>query len=246
MPIALVVFCLNAALAIHAARTGRFSPWGWIIILLPPIGGLAYLVVEVLPNLLGSPRARSAGRGIARQLDPSRTCRMLRERVADADTVANRAALAEECAALGRWQEAWDQYDEIVRRPNGGEPVFHLGLAEAALELGRPAEALAGLEALRVREGDYHGPRGAMLHARVLAALGRTDEACDAFETIALHDHGYEAGARRAAVLVQAGRAEEGRRTAREILDRLRRAPAHVRKLQGEWGRLAEEVLRRT
>jgi hypothetical protein len=32
-------------------------------------------------------------------------------RLIDADTVANRARLAEECAVLGKWQEAWEQYD---------------------------------------------------------------------------------------------------------------------------------------
>ena len=117
----------------------------------------------------------------------------LRDHLAEADTVANRARFAEECAALGKWQEAlwqeaWAQYDEIVRRPNGGEPVFHLARAKAELELGRAAEALAGLDALRVRGPDYDSPRAHMLHARVLAAVGRTDEAVDAFETIARHD----------------------------------------------------------
>ncbi len=148
--------------------------------------------------------------------------------------------------ALGKWREAWEQYDEIVRRPNGGEPVFHLAKAEADLELGRPAEALAGLDALTVREPDYDSPRGHMLYARALAAVGRTDEALDAFETIARHDHAYEARARLAAVLARTGRSDEARRHAREILDSFRRAPAHVRKLQAEWGRLAEDVLRRT
>ncbi|MGE7418982.1 tetratricopeptide repeat protein [Methylobacterium tarhaniae] len=246
MPIALLVLCLNVALAVHAAKTGRFSPWGWIIILLPPLGGIAYLLVEVLPDLLGSPRGQSAQRAIARSVNPEKTYRILRDRLVDADTVANRARFAEECAALGKWQEAWEQYDEIVRRPNGDEPVFRLGRAEANLELGRPADALAELEALTAREPDHDSPRGRMLHARALAATGRTDEALDAFETISQRDHSYEARARLAALLAEAGRADAGRRTAQEILDRLRRAPAHVRKFQGEWVRLAEDVLRRT
>ncbi|WP_053078619.1 BTAD domain-containing putative transcriptional regulator [Methylobacterium tarhaniae] len=179
-------------------------------------------------------------------MNPEKTYRILRDRLADADTVANRARFAEECAALSKWQEAWEQYDEIVRRPSGDEPVFHLGRAEAGLELGRSADALAELEALKVREPDHDSPRGRMLHARALAATGRIDEALDAFETISQRDHSYEARARLAALLSETGRADEGRRPAQEILDRLRRAPAHVRKLQGESGRLAEDVLRRT
>ncbi|WP_091749465.1 tetratricopeptide repeat protein [Methylobacterium sp. ap11] len=179
-------------------------------------------------------------------MNPEKTYRVLRDRLIDADTVANRARLAEECAALAKWQEAWEQYDEIVRRPNGDEPVFHLGLAEADLELGRPDAALAGLEALKAREPDFASARGHMAYARALAALGRTDEALDAFEAISQHHHSYEARARLAALMADTGRIEEDRRTAQEILDRLRRAPAHVRKIQAGWGRVAEEVLRRT
>ncbi|BCM83665.1 tetratricopeptide repeat protein [Methylobacterium indicum] len=245
MPIAFLTLCFTVGLAVHAARTGRFSPWGWIVIFLPPLGGIAYLLIEVLPELLGSPRARVAGRRIARQVNPEKTYRALRQQLLDVDTVANRAALAEECAVLGRWQEAREQYDEILRRPNGDEPLFHLGRAEADLELGRPTEALAVLEALQQREPDYGSARAELLRARALAAVGRTAEACDAFETISRHHDSYEARARLAAVLAAADRPDEARRIAGEIRERLRRAPAHVRKLQAEWGHLAEEVLRR-
>lgn len=51
---------------------------------------------------------------------------------------------------------------------------------------------------------------------------------------------------RLASLLAQTGRPDEGRRIAEEILDRLRRAPAHVRKLQADWKNLAKDVLRRT
>ncbi|MFH6782057.1 MULTISPECIES: BTAD domain-containing putative transcriptional regulator [Methylobacterium] len=245
MPIAFLVICLNLGLVIHAAKTGRFSPWGWIILFLPPLGGIAYILVEVLPELLGSPRGQKAKRAIAQSVNPEKTYRLLRDALTDADTVANRARFAEECAALGKWQEAWEQYDEIVRRPNGDEPVFHLAKAEAELELGRPADALTGLDSLAVREPGYDSPRRQMVYARSLAATGRTAEALDAFEVISQHHDSYEARARLAALLAETGCAEEGRRTAQEILDRLHRAPAHVRKLQAEWGRMAEGVLRR-
>lgn len=246
VPIAFLVLCLNLGLVIHAAKTGRFSPWGWIIIFLPPLGGVAYCIVELLPELLGSTRGQKAQHAIAHSLNPEKTYRLLRDRLKDADTVANRAEFAAECASLGRWREAWEQYDEIVRRPNGCEPVFHLAKAEADLELGRPTDALAGLDALKAREPDYESAHGHMLYARSLAALGRTAEALDAFEAISQHGDSYEARARLAALLAETGRADEARRTAREIVDRLRRGPAHVRKLQAEWKHLAEDVLRRT
>lgn len=106
VPIAFLVLCLNLGLVIHAAKTGRFSTWGWIIIFLPLLRGLAYILVELVPELLGSPRAQKTQRTLAHSLNPEKTYRRLRDRLADADTVANRAEFAEECAALGKWQEA--------------------------------------------------------------------------------------------------------------------------------------------
>jgi len=244
LPIALIALCLNIALIVHAAKTGRFTPWGWIILLLPPFGGIAYAVVEVLPGFFRSARGRTAQREVARRVNPEKDYRVLRDRLDDADTVANRASFAEECAALGKWQETWEQYDSIVRRPNGNEPTFHLGLAEANLMLRRPSDTLAILDALKAREPDYESARGHMLYARALAEAGQTEEALDAFETISQYAHSYEARARYAALLAEVGRVDAARQAAREILDRLRRSPAHVRKLQAEWGRMAEDVLR--
>ncbi|WP_053080420.1 hypothetical protein [Methylobacterium variabile] len=167
---------MTVALAVHAAKTGRFSPWGWIIVMLPPLGGVAYVLVELLPELLGPPRGQKTQREVARRANPEKTYRILRDRLPDADTVAKRVRLAEECTA----QVAGGLRAVRTRSfagSNGDEPTFHVGRAKADLELGRAADALAGVDALKRREPDYESARGNMLYARALAGIGRTDEA---------------------------------------------------------------------
>ena len=60
LPYLLQLLCI-----IHVLKTGRNTSWIWLIIFLPYVGGLAYLVVEVLPTLgRGGRRAIAATRDI--------------------------------------------------------------------------------------------------------------------------------------------------------------------------------------
>src|ERR1044071_9400007 len=57
MPVALVVLLLDITLIYHASRTGRLQPWAFIILMIPLVGALAYIVVELVPEWFGSPGA---------------------------------------------------------------------------------------------------------------------------------------------------------------------------------------------
>jgi hypothetical protein len=56
MPFALVLLAVNVILIVHAAKTGRFWPWGYVILLLPGFGALAYVMVELVPEWLAQLR----------------------------------------------------------------------------------------------------------------------------------------------------------------------------------------------
>ena len=47
MPIAFALFLIDIIFIVHAAKTGRFSPWGYLILLLPGVGALAYDAARV-------------------------------------------------------------------------------------------------------------------------------------------------------------------------------------------------------
>ena len=59
MPVALVILLLDITLIYHASRTGRLQPWAFIILMIPLVGALAYIVVELVPEWFGSPGAPS-------------------------------------------------------------------------------------------------------------------------------------------------------------------------------------------
>ncbi len=181
MPVALVVLLLDITLIYHASKTGRLQPWAFIILMIPLVGALAYIVVELVPEWFGSPGAQQARKRIAGKLDPEKLYRELSDRLANTDTVANRAALAAECLRLARFDEAVRHYDHILMLPLGGEPAYALGRAQAEFGRSRPAEALATLDDLQKRWPDFELAEAHLLYARSLAEVGRIDEALEEY-----------------------------------------------------------------
>jgi len=84
---------LDITLIYHASRTGRLQPWAlFIILMIPLVGALAYIVVELVPEWFGSPAPnRRASASPASSIRKS--LRELSDRLAGSDTIANRQAL---------------------------------------------------------------------------------------------------------------------------------------------------------
>jgi hypothetical protein len=243
MPVALVIVLLDISLIYHASKTGRLQPWAFIMLMVPFIGALAYIVVELVPEWLGGPGAQQARKRVANRLDPEKHYRELCDRLANADTIANRTALAAECQKIGRFEEAARHYDHILKLPMGDEPIYALGKAQAEFDLNRPADVLATLDDLQKRWPDFQSPEGHLLYARALAEVGRVDEALDEYHALIGYAPGAEARVRYGMLLRMVGRTAEARVVFNELLIQMRRAPKYVRDVQAEWLSIAEKQL---
>jgi len=91
--VALVILLLDITLIYHASRTGRLQPWAFIILMIPLVGALAYIVVELVPEWFGSPGANRRAKRIAGKLDPEKAYRELSDRLAGSRYIANRQHL---------------------------------------------------------------------------------------------------------------------------------------------------------
>ncbi|KJC37044.1 hypothetical protein UP09_27665 [Bradyrhizobium sp. LTSP885] len=243
MPVALVVLLLDISLIYHASRTGRLQPWAFIILMVPLIGALAYIVVELIPEWWGGPGAALARKRVANRFDPEKQYRELSDRLATSDTIANRAALAAECQTVGRFDEAEHHYDHIMRLPLGDNPAYALAKAQAQFDRKRAADALATLDALRERWPDFESAEGHLLYARALAEIGRVDEALEEYHAVSQYFPGAEARVRYGLLLQLVGRTSEARMVFNELLIQMRRAPRYLRNAQAEWLSIAEKQL---
>jgi len=79
MPFGIVLLLINVGLIVHAAKTGRFWPWGYIILFIPGFGALAYVLVELAPEWFGSAQGQKVRRHMVNTLDRSKRYRALTE-----------------------------------------------------------------------------------------------------------------------------------------------------------------------
>ena len=244
MPIAIILLLVDMTLIVHAAKTGRFQPWGYLILALPGFGALAYVLFELTPEWLGTYEGRAARRRVARVVNPGRRYRALVDELALVDTIANRAALAEECLALGKCDEALFHYTAILGQPLGDDPQFLLGRARAEFGLARPDATVASLDELLRRWPEFHSPDGHLLYAVALQASGRNDEALANYADVGRYYPGAEPRVRQAQLLQSLGREAEARALAQDIVVGFRRAPAHVRRSQRQWLASAQRLAR--
>ena len=235
MPIVLVLTLVNIALIVHAIRSGRFVPWGLVILMMPGIGAIAYVAVELIPAWFGSQQGQQARQSVGRALDPDKQYRALRCEIERADTIINRDALAEECVARGRFREAEQHYDVILARPMGNEPRYVLGKARAAFGDGRATETVGLLDQLRARWPDFELADGHLLYARALEESGRVAEAADEYEDVSTYYTGAEPRVRLGLALRKLGREVDARGILADVIKRIELAPPYVRKTQAEW-----------
>ena len=238
------LFLLDVAFIVHAAKTGRFWPWAYVILFIPGLGTAAYVLLEVLPEYRHAPQARRVRAGVSARINPNQRYRALHADLETVDTLGNRLALAEECLRLKRYDEALHHYEGIIARPMGDEPVYYLGKAQAEFGLGEPQMAIATLDELKRLWPAYQSQDGHLLYAKSLEACGRDVDALAEYDGLARYFAGQEVQLRRLLLLDRLGRPDEAEAIASAMMRYHKKAPRHARQQQAEWFSGAKSYLK--
>ncbi|HTT42472.1 MAG TPA: tetratricopeptide repeat protein [Steroidobacteraceae bacterium] len=240
----IISLLIQAAFIIHVIKTGRNTLWIWVLIIpgLALAGILAYVVVEILPQLLRSRTAQRTARGLRKAMDPTRELRRYESEARLGGNVASRQRYAEELARHARYEDAIAQYRQALSGLYEHDPNLMLGLAQAQFGKGDAAGARATLDELIRLNPDFRSPAGHLLYARALEAEGNVSKALEEYRVVAGSFPGAEAAVRYAQLLQAQGRREEARQVAQELLQQARIAPGHYRRAQREWLEAAERL----
>jgi hypothetical protein len=233
--ILILTLAIQAGLVVHVIRTGRNTLWIWAIALLPAAGSLAYVVVEILPELFGGRTARRTRAGMQRMLDPNRNLRQVTAEVELSGNVDARRRLAEELYARSAYAEAIGVYESGLKGIFEHDPTLLLGLAQAQFAAQQFVAARATLERLIEHNPEFKSADGHLLYARALEAQDALDEAEHEYAAVAPGYPGAEARLRYALLLKRRGKSDAARRLLQELLDGAKLAPGHYRKAQAEW-----------
>jgi len=244
MAIFIVTLLIQAGFIIHVMKTGRNTLWIWVLIIpgLAFVGMLAYLFVEILPELFRSRTARRTARGFRKAMDPQRDLRRFESEASIGGNVASRQRYAEELARHARYDEAIAQYRQALSGLYEHDPNLMLGLAQAQFGKGDAAGARATLDDLIRLNPQFRSPAGHLLYARALEGEGNVDKALEEYRAVVGSFPGAEAAVRYAQLLKAQGQREEAQKVAHELLQQARIAPGHYRRAQREWLEAAERL----
>jgi len=231
----IVTILIQAAFIVHVIKTGRNQLWIWAIALLPLVGSLAYLVVEILPAAFGGSTARRARTGMQRMMDPDRDLRRASAEVQISGNVDARRRLAAELFERGQYDAAIEMYQAGLKGIFEHDPTLLLGLARAQFAKQDYAGARATLERLREQNPEFKSADAQLLYARTLDAQDALEEAERQYASIAPAYPGAEAKLRYGLLLKRRGKIQEARRELKDLLDGAQLGPAHYRKAQAEW-----------
>lgn len=209
MPFFILSLVIQVLLVLHVVKTGRNQTWLYIIMLLPIAGAIAYFIVEMLPELLGSPRGRKVQRKVEEVINPDKDLSEAIDGYEDADTVQAKIRLAAECLKQGKYQEAQQLYKESLAGLYESDPDIMSGLAQAEYGLAHYQSSRTLLDDLIAKNPDYKNPDSHLLYAKNLVKLNESDAALEELSSLHTYYPGPEASYRYAKLLIDLGRREE-------------------------------------
>jgi hypothetical protein len=238
------ILLLQVFLVVHVLATDRSRYWILLLLFVPLIGGLAYLVLEILPQLGGGIGGQKAKRSLGRVINPGGQLKKMAiawERTPNADNGRHYAAALLEA---GRLDEAERVIDQALSGLFRTEPNLLLIKARLKFEQENPQAAVELLELLQRENPGFRSAEGHLLLARALEQAGQTARALEAYRDVAGYFPGVEARYRLGQALAAAGREDESRQEFEKILQDARLAPAHFRRAQSHWLRKCRAALK--
>lgn len=243
MPILAVSILIQVTLIVHVIRTGRNSLWIWVLALLPMAGPIAYVLVEILPEVFGGRTARRAAATVRKTIDPTRDLREAHKRARLTDSIDSKRQLAEQFVAAGQYDDAIATYRAALTGLYRHDPHVMLGLAQAQFAKGDPAAARQTLDELIAANPDFRSIEGHLLYARSLEGEGNLEKAAEEYEALVNYDAGAEARYRQAVLIKRMGDEQRARELLRKLLDDAELTTRHARQLQREWLEAAKRAL---
>jgi hypothetical protein len=234
MPVYITYF-IQLLLIIHVLKTGRDRYWIWLLLFLPMIGGVAYLLVEILPDFSRSITGQRTRRGVRNVLDPGADIRAQAAAWEQSPNAENGRRYAQALLAASRAQEAEEILGQALSGFFSDDPALMLLKAQALFSQEKWEQALLALQQIQENNPELRSPEGHLLYARCLEKTGQTGPALEEFRSVAGYFPGAEARYRLAMALGKAGQDVESREEFRGMIRDAELAPRHFRNSEKSW-----------
>jgi len=245
MPLLILTAVVQIALIFHAVRTSRSPYWVWILFLVPGIGSAAYVIIELLPDLMGSRRGRQVLHGVKKTLNPGADLRQRQREHRLSGSVDAARHLASELIASGKFEEAVEHYEKALTGLYQDDPDLLLGLAQAQFGSENYEQSKQTLDRLIKKNPDFKSPEGHLLYARAAEECGDLALAENEYDAVAAYYAGAEAKVRYATFLERVEKNDDALEVYEDIVNIAELAPRHYRKAQKQWISMARDAVSR-
>lgn len=245
MILIVLMVVVQIGLILHVVKTGRQMYWVFILLIAPGIGGLAYFIVEILPDLTNSAHGRKAARTVRNTLNPGADLRQKEKQLQLSGSVDAARHLASELLESGRVEEAIKHYEGALSGLYEHDPDLLLGLAQARFANEEFEKSRDTLDLLMEKNPEFRSSDGHLLYARSVEACGDDMKALDEYKAVSAYYAGAEAKVRYAQALEKSGDTKAALSEFEDILTAAELAPRHYRTAQKEWINLAKSGVTR-
>ena len=205
--------------------------WLFIIILMPTIGPILYIVIEMVPSI-------QANRGEIRWFERRRRTSRLEADVRQNPSAGNFEELGMLYLDAHRYSDAKRAYDRALeQRTDSIDPFYRRSLCE--IELNQFPAAAEDLKRVVEKDPNYDFGRALGLLAHALARTGDAQRASALFKQAAPHNTSSEFMIYYAEFLAHQGRRDEAREWAKRVLEKKPLMPAYQRRRERRWLRRA-------
>lgn len=241
--VSILIWLIQLGLIIHVLKTGRNRYWIMMLLFMPLIGGIAYLVIEILPEFSGSISGQRALRNVKKTLNPGADLRHHEAAWEQSPNVDNGRRYAEALLDSGKTDTAEEIANSALKGLFSTEPTLLLIKARIQFEQARYNEAVGTLQTLEQHNPDFRNASGHLLYARALEADGQTDKAVREYSAVSGYFPGVEARYHLAMCLQATGNDKGCTDELESILNDAKLAPPHFRKSQKTWLDLVKHEL---
>jgi hypothetical protein len=227
---------LQALAIVHFVRRRPDTYWLWIILVFGGFGALAYILVEVIPDV-------RLLRGAFQVFPRRKRIKALEAAIIDNPSIGNYEELGDLYLDDKQYARARECFDNVIARSDGIDPFYRRALAELALN--DYQAAAADLAKVVARDPKYDYQRAAGLHAHALARTGDRESAAALFAEVTNTSTLSETQYHYASLLADEGRTPEAREWAERILRKKATMPDYIRRRERPWFRSARALLKR-
>jgi hypothetical protein len=228
-------YFIQLVLIIHVLKTGRERYWILMLLFLPLIGGIAYLVVELIPEFSRSIKGQKASHGVKRLINPAGDIRRYTSAWEHSPNVENGRQLATALLEAGKTEEASRVIDTALSGFFKTDPTLLLLKARAQFKQDQFSECVHTLDELRDHHPDLRDAEGHLLYARALEGDGKLQRAIDEYRAVAGYYPGARARYQLALAISKTGDSKQAIEQLETLLQDAEHAPRHFRQHEKQW-----------